>query len=129
MAKKTRSQLKATTNPKKNNWILKLLLVVIVLIAIIPLLRPGVYTVQPVDPVPDGVTIVYILRPASEPIFTSLNPECVYSPTSVSLICNAMVRSKFEELSGKIILHLPYNHWAYLKGSDGVEPGIYDEEF
>lgn len=128
MANKMRSNQKTAVKPKKNR-VLILLLVIIVLIALIPILRPGVYTVQPVDPIPKGITIVYILRPSSEPFFTSLHPECVYSPTSVSIICNAMVRSKFEELSGKIVLRLPYNHWAYLQGSDGVEPGVYDEEF
>lgn len=128
MTNKIKSQQKTAVKPKKNSRLI-LLLLLIVLIAIIPLLRPGVYTVQPVDPIPEGMTIVYLLRPTGEPLFTSLNPECVYSPTSVSLICTSMVRSKFEELSGKIILRLPYNHWAYIRGSGGVEPGIYDEEF
>jgi hypothetical protein len=128
MTNKIKSQQKTTVKPKKNSRLI-LLLLLIVLIAIIPILRPGVYTVQPVDPIPEGMTIVYVFRPATEPLFTSLNPECVYSPTSVSLICNAMVRSKFEDLSGKIILRLPYNQWAYLRGSGGVEPGIYEEDF
>lgn len=124
--KRPRQNLNQTT---KKNWRIGVLLLVVVLIAIIPLLRPGVYTIQPVDAMPEGVTIIYLFRPTGEPFFTSLHPECYYSPTSVSLICNAMVRTKFEELSGKILWRLPYNHWAYLKGSDGVEPGNSDEEF
>lgn len=115
------------TPQKKWRWII--LILIVFLIAIIPFLRPGVYTIQPVDALPDGVTIFYLFRPSGVPFFTSLDPGCYYSPTSVSLICNAMVRSKLEELSGKILWKIPYNHSAYLKGSGGVEPGILDEEF
>lgn len=117
---------KSALRNKRGTIILSL---IIILIAIIPFLRPGVYTVQPADPIPDGTTIVYLFRPSGEPFFTSLDPGCVYSPTSVSLICNAMIRSKLEDLSGKILWRLPYNHWAYLKGTGGVEPGIYDDEY
>ncbi|HSM24373.1 MAG TPA: hypothetical protein VK856_05870, partial [Anaerolineaceae bacterium] len=93
--------LKKPDNNKK--WIY-IILVILVLVVFSFLMRPGVYTIQPVDGIPDGITIVYILRDAGEPFFNSLHPECVYSPTSVSLICNAMVRSTFQKLSGKIIL-------------------------
>ena len=128
MANKLKTNKNNNLTPR-NNWGLRILLVIIILIAIIPLLRPGVYTIQPVDPLPDGTTIIYLFRPAGEPFFTSLHPDCVYSPTSVSLICNAMVRTKLDDLSGKILWRLPYNHWAYLKGSEGIEPGTYDDEF
>jgi hypothetical protein len=127
MANKMRSSQKATVKPKYNR-VLIMLSVVIILIALIPILRPGIYTIQPVNSIPEGATIIYIFRPTGEPFFTSLDPECVFSPTSVSLICNALVQSKFKELSGKIILRLPFNHEAYLKGSNGVEPGIYNDE-
>lgn len=115
--------------PDNNRKWIYIILVILVLVVFSFLMRPGVYTIQPVDGIPDGMTIVYILRDAGEPFFNSLHPECVYSPTSVSLICNAMVRSTFQKLSGKIILRMPYNHWAYLKGSNGIEPGYFDEEF
>ena len=107
--------------------LLLFLILILVAIAAIFLLHPGVYTIQPVDAIPEGMTILYILRPAETPFYTSLHPECFYSPTSVSLICNAMVRTALQDLSGRIVLRLPYNHSAYLKGSDGVEPGYIED--
>ena len=123
---------KIDTKPtqKKSSGLKGLLIVVIIIlvvIAVIFLLRPGIYTIQPVDAIPEGMTILYILRPAETPFYSSLHPECFYSPTSVSLICNAMVRTALQDLSGRIVFRLPYNHSAYLKGSNGVEPGYIEE--
>jgi hypothetical protein len=122
----TPSKSKQPTTPKKNK-IQYFLLFILVLIAIGFLLRPGVFTIQPVDAIPEGTTIVYILRDAQTPFYTSLHPECFYSPTSVSLICNAMVKTALNDLSSRIILRLPYNHTAYLKGSNGIEPGYIED--
>ena len=124
----TKKTIQKNVKKPKKKWI-SIFIVILVIVALLFLLRPGVYTFQPVDGIPEGMTIVYIFRDTGEPFFNSLHPECVYSPTSVSLICNAMVRSTFQNLSGKIILRLPYNHWAYLKGSNGIEPGYFDDEF
>lgn len=122
----TQSKSKQPTPPKKNKFLI-VVWFVLVLIAIGFLLRPGVYTIQPVDAIPEGTTIVYILRDTQTPFYTSLHPECFYSPTSVSLICNAMVKTALTDLSGRIILRLPYNHSAYLKGSNGIEPGYIED--
>lgn len=113
--------------PPKKNKILYFTLFILVLIAIGFLLRPGVYTIQPTNAVQDGMTIIYILRDPEVPFYTSLHPECAYSSTNISLMCTATLRTALENLSGRILLRLPYNHTAYLKGSGGVEPG-YDEE-
>jgi hypothetical protein len=122
----TQSKSKQPIPPKKNKFLI-VVWFVLVLIAIGFLLRPGVYTIQPVDAIPEGTTIVYMLRDAQTPFYTSLHPECFYSPTSVSLICNAMVKTALTDLSGRIILRLPYNHSAYLKGSNGIEPGYIED--
>ncbi len=114
------------TSPKKNRT-LGVFLFILIFIVLVYALRPGVYTIQPVDAVQEGMTIIYIFRGADKPFYTSLHPECFYSPTSVSLICNAMLKSELESLSGRIILRLPYNHSAYLKGSDGIEPGFIED--
>lgn len=127
MAKKINPKSQ-NSKPKKKGF-LYFLIAILVLIAIIFLLRPGIYTIQPVDPIPDGTTIIYVLRDAEVPFYSSLHPDCYYSPTSVSLICNAMVKSVFEDLSGRILLRLPYNHQAYLKGSGGIEPGSGVEDY
>lgn len=124
---KTQSKTKQPASPKKNK-ILYLVLFILVLVAVGFLLRPGVYTIQPTNAVPDGMTIVYVLRDAEVPFYTSLHPECAFSPTNISLMCTATLRSALEDLSGRILLRLPYNHTAYLKGSGGVEPGSIEIE-
>ena len=113
--------------PQKKNNIKYVLLFLLVLISAIFLIRPGIYSIQPTNAIPDGMTALYILRDSEVPFYTSLHPECFYSPTSVSLICNAMVKSALADLSGSIILKLPYNHAAYLKGSNGIEPGYIED--
>ncbi|MBE0686653.1 MAG: hypothetical protein IH585_11710 [Anaerolineaceae bacterium] len=118
---------KQATTPKKNK-ILYFVLFILVLIAIGFLLRPGIYSIQPTNAVPDGMTIVYVLRDAEVPFYTSLHPECAYNSTNVSLMCTATLRTAFKNLSGRILLRLPYNHTTYLKGSGGIEPGIVEEE-
>ncbi|MDO9087127.1 MAG: hypothetical protein Q7U53_13050 [Anaerolineaceae bacterium] len=115
-------------SPQKKKKIIYVVLFFLVLLAAIFLSRPGVYTIQPINAIPDGMTVLYILREAEVPFYTSLHPECAYSATNVSLMCTAMLRTAFENFSGRIILRLPYNHAAYLKGSDGVEPGYYEED-
>jgi hypothetical protein len=75
------------------------------------------------------MTILYVLRDSEVPFYTSLHPECAHSATNVSIMCTAILRTAFENLSGRIIMKLPYNHTAYLKGSNGVEPGLYEEDY
>lgn len=123
----THSKPKQPAPPKKNKFLFAVLFI-LVLIAIGFLFHPGVYTIQPTNAVPDGMTIVYILRDGEVPFYTSLHPECAYSSTNISLMCTAMLRTAFEDLSGRILFKLPYNHTAYLKGSGGVEPGFIELE-
>jgi len=128
MAKKITNINSQKSKPRKKGFFY-LVIAILVLVAILLLLRPGVYTIQPVDAIPEGTTIIYILRDSETPLYSSLHPDCYYSPTSVSLICNAMVKSIFEDLSGRILLRLPYNQQAYLKGSGGIEPGSAVEDY
>jgi hypothetical protein len=127
MARKSNSpEIKLSPSQKKKRTRYALLFLLILILVVVEL-RPGVYTVQPVDAIPEGMTFIYVLRQADQPLYTSFDPECFYSPTSVSLICNAMLKSDLENLSGRIILKLPYNHSAYLKGSNGIEPGYIED--
>ena len=125
--KNTPSKTKQLKSAKKNQP-LTFLLFILVLIVIVFLLRPGVYSIQPTNAVQEGMTIIYVFRDPEVPFYTSLHPECAYSSTNVSLMCTATLRTALENLSGRILLRLPYNHSAYLKGSGGVEPGIVEEE-
>ena len=65
MAKKINLKSK-NPKPQKKGFLYPII-IILVLVAIILLLRPGVYTIQPVDPIPDGTTIIYIQRSCTGP--------------------------------------------------------------
>ncbi len=127
MARKSNSPETKSSTSHKNKRTRNALLFILIIVTIVIVSRPGVFTVQPVDAIPEGMTFIYVLRQTDQPLYTSFDPECFYSPTSVSLICNAMLKSDLENLSRRIILKLPYNHSAYLKGSNGIEPGYIED--
>ena len=98
-----------------------LVAVVILLILIWVFLRPGVFTVQPIGALPEGVTIIYHSRNPEMPFFSSPDGLCLQIQDSVTLLCRAAGIAAVEELSDRIMLRLPYNHWAYLQSTDGRE--------
>lgn len=85
------------------------------------LLRPGIFTVQPIGALPDGITIVYHSRSSEMPFFSSPDGLCLELQGSVSLLCRATALSAVEEISDRIIIRLPYTHWAYLRSTGGKE--------
>ncbi|HUN24399.1 MAG TPA: hypothetical protein PK299_14810 [Anaerolineales bacterium] len=84
-------------------------------------IRPGVFTIQPIGAIPDGVTIIYRGRNSEIPFFSSPDGMCLQMQGSVSLLCRMAALSASVELTDRIILRLPYNHWAYLKSTNGLE--------
>lgn len=83
--------------------------------------RPGVFTIQPIGALPEGVTLIYHSRNPEMPVFSSPDGLCLQIQGSVNLICRAATLSAVEELTDRIIIRLPYSHWAYLRSTDGQE--------
>jgi hypothetical protein len=83
--------------------------------------RPGVFTIQPIGALPEGVTLIYHSRKPEMPVFSSPDGLCLQIQGSVNLICRAATLSAAEELADRIIVRLPYSHWAYLRSTDGQE--------
>lgn len=85
------------------------------------LIRPGVFTVQPIGALPEGVTIIYHSRGPEMPLFSSPDRLCLEIQDSVSLLCRALALGAAEEIVDRVIVRLPYSHWAYLKSTGGLE--------
>ena len=111
--------------PDRRNRKARYLLVAVValLILIWVFLRPGVFTVPPIEAFPEGVTIIYHSRNPEMPFFSSPDSLCLQSIDSIMFLCRAERIAGDKVISDRIILRLPYNHWAYLQSTDGHEFG------
>lgn len=98
-----------------------LLGIVIVLGVIWFVLRPGVFTIQPIKAIPDGVTIIYHSRNSEMPFFSSPDGMCLQAQGTVTLLCRGVAMGGAAALTERILLKLPYNHWAYLQSTGGLE--------
>jgi hypothetical protein len=105
----------------KSHTLIIIVVVIAVLIAIWLLVRPGVFTVQPIGALPDGITIVYHSRNPEMPFFSSPDGLCIKMQGGVSLLCRMAGLSAMTGLTDRIILKLPFSHWAYLQSTGGQE--------
>jgi len=92
-----------------------------VVLALWVLIRPGVFTVQPIGALPEGVTFIYHSRNPEMPFFSSPDGLCLKIQGSVNLLCRAAGIGAINELSDRILLKLPYSRWAYLRSTGGRE--------
>jgi hypothetical protein len=115
-------ETKVETNPPKSR---KGIYIAIAIIAVIILawilIRPGVFTVQPIGAIPEGVTFIYHSRNPEMPFFSSPDGLCLQMEGGVSLLCRMAALSAASDLTDRIILRLPYSRWAYLQSTDGLE--------
>lgn len=108
-----------TTNPTKSHKGIYISIAIIVLAWM--LIRPGVFTIQPIGAIPDGVTIVYHSRSSEMPFFSSPDGLCLELNGGVSLLCRIAALNASTDLTDRIIFRLPYSRWAYLQSTGGLE--------
>lgn len=46
---------------------------------------------------------------------------CLEMNGGVSLLCRGLAIEAASEIADRVILRLPYSHWAYLKSTGGLE--------
>lgn len=80
----------------------------------------GFYTVQPIGALPDGATAI-VWRESGEPFFNSADALCLERMGGVSLLCRGMAMRQAP--TDRIILRLPYIHFAYTMSTGGKEFG------
>lgn len=98
-----------------------LLIIVILLLVIWFGVRPGVFVIQPIGALPEGITIIYYSRNPEMPFFLSPDGLCLEIYGLVSLLCRAAGIGAVDELADRILLRLPYLRWAYLLSTGGLE--------
>lgn len=104
---------------RKRTYIFFGILAVLVITWIV--IRPGVFTVHPMGGLPEGVTLIYRGRGAQMPFFASPDGMCLQVQGEVSLLCRMAAVTAAAELTDRILLELPYSHWAYLRSTGGRE--------
>lgn len=97
----------------------KMLLVVLVFVTLWILVRPGVFTVQPIGAIPEGITIIYYGRSSKLSFFSSPDSMCLDMQGGVSLLCRAVALGASVPLLERKIVRLPYQEWAYLLSTGG----------
>ena len=85
--------------------------------------RPGIFTIQPIGALPEGVTLIYHSRNPAVPFFASPDGLCLQIQGSVSLLCRATSIGVVTDIADRSIIKLPYIHWAYLASTGGREFG------
>jgi len=91
--------------------------IVFLVILVILFIKVGFYTVQPIGSIPEGVTLL-VWRAGGEPTFNSPDAVCLKIQDGVSLLCRGMALAQAP--IDRIIVRLPYMHWAYLRSTGGL---------
>ena len=110
---------------KRRKWSRRIIPLLISLILILVLgwifIRPGVFTIQPLESIPGGVTYIYHSRGTEIAFFSSPDGLCLETQGGVDLFCRAAALEGSSELAGRIFMRLPYSRWAYLRSTGGIE--------
>ena len=104
-----------TEKKKKPNY---LLWAIIIIVLIIVYTQIGLFTIQPIGAIPDGITLL-VLRSPGRPFLDSADRMCIDTLEHVSLLCRGMAMGTVVE-EYTIILRLPYMEWAYLGSTNGM---------
>ncbi len=111
----------AATPKKRRTGSITLLVIGLALVGLWVLVRPGVFTVQPIGALPEGATVIYHSRNPEMPFFSSPDGLCLEIQGSVTLLCRAAGLGAVDELADRIVIRLPYVHFAYLQSTGGAE--------
>ena len=103
---------------KKSTIAIGVLIVLVVVVLI--LVRPGVFTIQPIGAIPEGATIIYYGRSSELSFFSSPDSMCLELQGSVSLLCRGITLGAATELLERKIFQLSYSEWAYLRSTGGL---------
>ena len=115
------NQRVATPKRRGRGCLVVLVLLVLGVVAAWLILRPGVFTVQPIGALPEGVTLIYHSRNPDMPLFSSPDGLCLKMQGSVTLLCRGIALSAVSELTDRVLIKLPYSRWAYLRSTGGQE--------
>ncbi len=102
---------------KKSTITIGVLIVLVIVVFI--LIRPGVFTIQPIGAIPEGATIIYHSRSSELSSFSSPDSMCLELQGGVSLLCRGIALGAATDLLERKITQLPSSEWAYLQSTGG----------
>lgn len=117
----THEPLNDNSSHKKSKNIRSFLGVIFIFAVLWLIIRPGVFTIQPIGVLPEGITFIYHSRNSAIPFFSSPDGLCLKFQGSVTLLCRMAMLSVMDDLSDRILLRFPYSHWAYLMSTGGLQ--------
>jgi hypothetical protein len=88
-----------------------LLLLVIMFGAMWLILRPGILIAQPSPSLPDGMTLIYLDKPAGVKVFNSTDSQCVAIYGTASGSCRDQVLADSQLFFQNELVQLPYMSW------------------
>ena len=112
-------QSASVAEKKRTGYVWLVGAVVVILVGLWLFIRPGIFTVQPIGALPEGVTIMYHSRNPGTPFFSSPDGLCLMTQGTVSLMCRAATLSAMADLVDRMMVRLPYSSWAYLRSTGG----------
>jgi len=98
-----------------------LLFLLIVIVAVFILFRPGVFSIQPIGALPEGSTFIYYGRNPQMSFFSSPDKLCLDIQGFVNLLCRGSALAAVPDLLDRVVIKLPYIHSAYLLSTGGSE--------
>jgi hypothetical protein len=96
------------------------LLLIIMFGAMWVILRPGILIAQPSPDLPDGITLIYLDKPAGVKVFNSTASLCMAASGSTSPACRDQMLVDYRYLFQNELVRLPYMPW--LADLLGVNP-------
>lgn len=82
----------------------------------------GIFVIQPIGMLPEGVSMVYWRSGTKLPFISSADGLLLETMGEVSLLGRMAMLGKMSELlEKKRIARLPYSEWLYLRSTGGVE--------
>lgn len=88
-----------------------LLLLLIMFGAMWLILRPGILIAQPSPSLPNGITLIYLDKPAGEKVFNSTDSQCIARYGTTSGSCRDEVLAESQLLFRNELVRLPYMAW------------------
>lgn len=107
-------------NKRRRGCLVAFIIALVAICAVWFLMRPGVFTIQPIGAIPEGITVIYHSRNPQMPFFSSPDGLCLEIQGSVSLMCRMAAMGAVEEIADRIIIRLPYIDIAYLLSTGGA---------
>ena len=101
-------------------WKSIVLLIIIMMIAMWFVVRPGLYIVSPMTGFRDGTMLIYYERHPSIPFFYSTDLQCMRSLGEASENCRISAYDSASGVHARTLFRTPFSEWAYQRSLENA---------